>query len=169
MNSRATRPAQATSALKVQAALLELGLEIQVMELEVPARTATQAALALGLETGQIAKSLVFCAVDSGQAVLVVCAGDQRVDEAKVSRQIGARIERADPVFVREQTGFAIGGIPPLGHIRPLTVLLDVSLQRFEIVWAAGGTPHAVFPISPVQLASALGLAFSDVSAANQS
>jgi prolyl-tRNA editing enzyme YbaK/EbsC (Cys-tRNA(Pro) deacylase) len=140
------------SARRVQAALDALGLsDSRVRELDVPARTAQEAADALGVPVGAIAKSLVFRAA-SGGAVMVVAAGDRRVDEAKLGVALGERIGRADPAFVREATGYAIGGIPPLGHARPITLFVDASLARFQTVWAAGGTPHAVFPITPQAL-----------------
>jgi prolyl-tRNA editing enzyme YbaK/EbsC (Cys-tRNA(Pro) deacylase) len=142
----------AASARRVQAALDALGLaHARVRELDVPARTAREAADALGVPVGAIAKSLVFRAA-SGRAVMVVAAGDRRVDEAKVGAALGEPIGRADPAFVREATGYAIGGIPPLGHETPLALLVDASLARFATVWAAGGTPHAVFPIAPAAL-----------------
>ena len=142
----------APSARRVQAALDALGLaHARVRELDVPARTAREAADALGVPVGAIAKSLVFRAA-SGAGVMVVAAGDRRVDEARVGAVLGEPIGRADPAFVREATGYAIGGVPPLGHAMPLALLVDASLARFPTVWAAGGTPHAVFPIAPAAL-----------------
>lgn len=141
----------AASALRVQAALDALGLDARVRELAVPARTAQEAADALGVPVGAIAKSLVFRAPAAG-AVMVVAAGDRRVDEARIGAALGEPIRRADPAFVREATGYAIGGIPPLGHATPVVLFVDDSLARFETVWAAGGTPHAVFPIAPAAL-----------------
>jgi prolyl-tRNA editing enzyme YbaK/EbsC (Cys-tRNA(Pro) deacylase) len=147
----------AASARRVQAALDAVGLaHARVRELAVPARTAQEAADALGVPVGAIAKSLVFRAA-SGSAVMVVAAGDRRVDEAKVGAALGEPIGRADPAFVREMTGYAIGGIPPLGHARPLVLFVDASLARFGTVWAAGGTPHAVFPIAPAALSALPG------------
>jgi prolyl-tRNA editing enzyme YbaK/EbsC (Cys-tRNA(Pro) deacylase) len=140
------------SARRVQAALDALGLsDSRVRELDVPARTAQEAADALGVPVGAIAKSLVFRAA-SGGAVMVVAAGDRRVDEARLGVSLGEPIGRADPAFVRQATGYAIGGIPPLGHAEPITLFVDASLARFQTVWAAGGTPHAVFPITPQAL-----------------
>jgi prolyl-tRNA editing enzyme YbaK/EbsC (Cys-tRNA(Pro) deacylase) len=141
----------AASALRVQAALDALGIAARVRELDVPARTAQQAADALGVPAGAIAKSLVFRAAAAG-AVLVVAAGDRRVDEARVGAALGEPIARADADFAREATGYAIGGIPPLGHAGPIALFVDASLARFDTVWAAGGTPHAVFPITPAAL-----------------
>ena len=93
----------------------------------------------------------------SGRAVLVIAAGDRRVDEAKIAAQLGESIERARPEFVREHSGFAIGGVAPLGHAQPMVTFIDSSLRRFTEVWAAGGTPHTVFPIAPVDLLRVAG------------
>ncbi|MCA3214751.1 MAG: YbaK/EbsC family protein [Betaproteobacteria bacterium] len=151
MSEAAGRPLPA-SAQRVQAALLAAGVAVQVVELAVAARTAQQAADALGIAVGQIAKSLIFRAVSSGRAVLVIAAGDRRVDEARVAAALGEPIERATPEFVREHAGFAIGGVAPVAHARPMRTFVDASLRRFAVVWAAGGTPHCVFPIAPDQL-----------------
>jgi prolyl-tRNA editing enzyme YbaK/EbsC (Cys-tRNA(Pro) deacylase) len=151
------------SAQKVQAALAAAGVPSRIVELGVAARTSQQAADALGISVGQIAKSLVFRAAQSGRAVLVVAAGDRRVDEAKIATRLGEAIERARPEFVREPSGFAIGGVAPLGHARPMVTFVDSSLRRFAEVWAAGGTPHTVFPIAPAELVRVAGGAELDV------
>lgn len=140
------------SAQRVQEALAAAGLASQVVELAVAARTSQQAADALGIEVGQIAKSLIFRASHSGRAVLVIAAGDRRVDEARLQEALGEPIERASPEFVREHSSFAIGGVAPLGHATPMVTFVDASLRRFATVWAAGGTPHCVFPIAPSEL-----------------
>jgi prolyl-tRNA editing enzyme YbaK/EbsC (Cys-tRNA(Pro) deacylase) len=145
------------SAQRVQDALNAAGTDARVIELPVAARTSQQAADALGIEVGQIAKSLIFRAVPSGRAVLVIAAGDRRVDEARISALLGESIERAAPEFVREHSGFAIGGVAPLAHARPMTTFIDASLRRFGVVWAAGGTPHCVFPIAPAELVRVSG------------
>jgi prolyl-tRNA editing enzyme YbaK/EbsC (Cys-tRNA(Pro) deacylase) len=145
------------SAQRVQDALTAAGTEARVIELPVAARTSQQAADALGIEVGQIAKSLIFRAVPSGRAVLVIAAGDRRVDEARISALLGESIERATPDFVREHSSFAIGGVAPLAHARPMTTFIDASLRRFGVVWAAGGTPHCVFPIAPAELVRVSG------------
>ena len=144
--------AQQPSAQKVQAALAAAGVASRLVELSVAARTSQQAADALGITVGQIAKSLVFRAAQSGRAVLVIAAGDRRVDEAKIASRLGEPIERARPEFVREHSGFAIGGVAPLGHAQAMVTFIDSSLRRFNEVWAAGGTPHTVFPIAPADL-----------------
>jgi prolyl-tRNA editing enzyme YbaK/EbsC (Cys-tRNA(Pro) deacylase) len=145
------------SAQRVQDALTAAGTDARVIELPVAARTSQQAADALGIEVGQIAKSLIFRAVPSGRAVLVIAAGDRRVDEARISALLGESIERATPDFVREHSSFAIGGVAPLAHARPMTTFIDASLRRFGVVWAAGGTPHCVFPIAPAELVRVSG------------
>jgi prolyl-tRNA editing enzyme YbaK/EbsC (Cys-tRNA(Pro) deacylase) len=145
------------SAQRVQDALTAAGTDARVIELPVAARTSQQAADALGIEVGQIAKSLIFRAVPSGRAVLVIAAGDSRVDEARISALLGESIERATPDFVREHSSFAIGGVAPLAHARPMTTFIDASLRRFGVVWAAGGTPHCVFPIAPAELVRVSG------------
>ena len=145
------------SAQRVQAALDAAGIATRVIELAVAARTSQQAADALGVEVGRIAKSLVFRAVESGRAVLVIAAGDRRVNEAAVARALGEPIERAAPELVRQYSGFAIGGVAPVGHLRPMPTFVDASLRRFETVWAAGGTPHCVFAITPAELVRASG------------
>jgi prolyl-tRNA editing enzyme YbaK/EbsC (Cys-tRNA(Pro) deacylase) len=145
------------SAERVQRALAAAGVGARVVELDVAARTAQQAADALGIAVGQIAKSLIFRATPSGRAVLVIAAGDRRVSEARVASLLGEAIECATPEFVREHAGFAIGGVAPVAHAQPLTTFVDASLRRFETVWAAGGTPHCIFPIRPDDLVRVSG------------
>jgi len=145
------------SARRVQDALAAAGLASRVIELAVAARTSQQAADALGIGVGQIAKSLVFRAGTSDRAVLVIAAGDRRVDEARIAAYLGEPIDRADPAFVREHSGFAIGGVAPLAHAKPMVTFVDRSLRRFDTVWAAGGTPHCVFPLSPEELVRVSG------------
>lgn len=145
------------SAQRVQSALAAAGLDARVVELAVAARTSAQAAEALGVEVGQIAKSLVFRATQTGRPVLVIAAGDRRVDEARVAAKLGEPIERATPEFVREHAGFAIGGVAPVGHASAMVTFVDASLRRFPVLWAAGGTPHCVFPIDPASLVRVSG------------
>jgi len=138
------------TAQRVQDRLAELGLEAEVRELADSTRTAQEAANAVGAEVGQIVKSLVF--VDRAGPLLCLCAGDRRVDVAK----LGEDVRQARGSEVREATGFAIGGVPPVGHEQPLRTVIDASLRRFETVWCAGGTPHAVFPVRTDALIAAL-------------
>ena len=139
------------TALRLQERLRGLGLAVEVRELADSARTAAEAAAAVGVDEGQIVKSLVF-ADEQAQPFLVLCAGDRRVDTDKLGD--GVRPARADEV--RAATGFSIGGVPPLGHDRPLRTIVDASLRRFDTVWCAAGTPHAVFPVATEELIAAL-------------
>jgi prolyl-tRNA editing enzyme YbaK/EbsC (Cys-tRNA(Pro) deacylase) len=138
------------TALKVQQRLHDHGLDVEVSELADSTRTAPEAAAAVGVEVGQIVKSLVFA--DGEGPILVLCAGDRRVDTALLGDDV--RAAKADEV--REATGFAIGGVPPLGHERPLRTVVDASLRRFETVWCAAGTPHAVFEVRTEALIAAI-------------
>ncbi len=162
-----------TSAQRVQDALDAAGVATRIVEYDVPARTSAEAAAVLGCAVGQIAKSLVFKSA-SGAPVLVIASGAHRVDEAKIAALAGEAIGKADPAFVRATTGYAIGGIPPLGwtntlraarsdadspsgaalraHATPSRTFIDRNLLAYETVYAAGGTPHAMFPITPAEL-----------------
>ena len=150
------------SAQRVQKALDEAGLRCRVVEHASSARTSAEAATLLGCDVAQIAKSLVFRRGAEG-AVLVIASGANRVDEAKVAALLSEPIGRADAAFVRQATGYAIGGIPPLGHATPMPVLVDRRLTEFDIVYAAGGTPNALFPIEPSDLVRASGGIVADV------
>lgn len=153
-------PAQAFSASmqRVAQALKEAGHPHAPVMLADAARTAQQAADALGVQLGQIAKSIVFKRVHDNKAVLVITSGDLRVDESKVSRLVamadgsGGELARADAAFVKAQTGFSIGGVSPLAHAQPCVVLIDQALFRFTEIWAAAGHPHGVFCLTPAQL-----------------
>jgi len=143
------------SARRVQAALIELDLPADILRLADSTRTAPEAAAAVGCEQGAIVKSLVMRGVGSGEPVLVLVSGTNRADVALIEAAFGEPVERPDAAYVREITGYSIGGIPPVGHPRILPTLLDEDLLRFETVWAAAGHPHAVFPIAPAVLAEA--------------
>ncbi len=151
--------ATSPSALRVQAVL---GEGFRVLEFPASTRTAAEAAEAIGCTVGQIAKSILFRA-EGGRPVLVVACGTNRVDERKVAALLGEKIGRADAEFVRAATGYAIGGVPPVGHATPPAVLLDRDLTQFETIWAAAGTPNAVFRLTPAELARLTGAGFSDV------
>ena len=143
--------ALSSSAQRVQDALAAAGVSTRIVEYDVPARTSAEAAAVLGCAVGQIAKSLIFRAA-SGSPVLVIASGAHRVDEAKVAALAGEPIGKADADFVRAVTGYAIGGIPPLAHAQALRTFVDRNLMQYETVYAAGGTPHAMFPIAPAEL-----------------
>lgn len=152
------------SAQRVQDALAAKGLDCRIVEHASPSRTSAEAAALLGCDVAQIAKSLVFRRGDAGSdAVLVVASGANRVDEAKVAAILGESIGRADAAFVRAVTGYAIGGIPPLGHASAMPILVDRDLTRHATVYAAGGTPNALFPIAPADLVRASGGSIADV------
>ena len=148
------KPAESPSALKVQTAL---GERFQVMEFDASTRTAADAAAAIGCEVAEIAKSLIFRGVDSGRAILIIASGVDRVDEKKAAATVGEPIARADADFVREATGFAIGGVPPVGHKTQPIVLIEERLMGFAEIWAAAGTPNAVFCLTPSDLVQLTG------------
>ena len=143
------------SAQLIQHALRAKGLSCEVKELPDTTRSAKEAAKAIGCEVAEIAKSLVFRNIDQDVPVLVIASGPNRVDEAKISEILTCDIEMASPDYVRESTGFAIGGVPPLGHKTPLTTLIDQDLMSFDEIWAAAGTPFSVFMIEPHALVEA--------------
>jgi prolyl-tRNA editing enzyme YbaK/EbsC (Cys-tRNA(Pro) deacylase) len=150
------------SVVRVTDRLAELGATGSVTVLDGSARTAAQAAEQLGIEVAQIANSLVFSA--DGAPLLVLASGGHRVDTAKVAALVGAAsVDRADADFVRRHTGFAIGGVAPVGHPEPLRTLVDTALGRYDEVWAAAGHPHAVFPTTYDELLRLTGGTAADV------
>lgn len=147
---------------RVSEALATRGHPHAPVFLEVTARTAQEAADALGVQLGQIAKSVVFKRKQDGVAVLVVTSGDLRVDVEKVAGLTGP-VGRADADFVKTSTGFTIGGVSPVGHTTPPVMLIDRELLRFDEIWAAAGHPNGVFKLSPVQLQALTGAPLADV------
>jgi prolyl-tRNA editing enzyme YbaK/EbsC (Cys-tRNA(Pro) deacylase) len=147
---------------RVSQALSAAGHPNAPIWLDGAARTAAQAADALGVSVGQIAKSIVFRRESDARAVLVVTSGDRRVDEAKVAALVGA-LGRADASFVKASTGFAIGGVAPLGHLGEPVIVIDRLLARFDTVWAAAGHPRGVFAARPDELVALTGAAMCDV------
>jgi len=145
------------SAARVAAALEVRGFAFPVRELDRSTRTAAEAASAVGCKVEQIAKSILFRAAGSGRPVLVIASGANRVDEAAVAAILGEQLGRADADFVRRETGFAIGGVPPVGHERPVVTFIDEDLLKFDEVWAAAGTPFAVFRLPSAALAGLTG------------
>ena len=150
--------ATAPAAMRVQEIL---GSGFAVVEFEASTKTSADAAAAIGCGVAQIAKSLVFRAGE--RPVLVVASGTNRVDEKKVGALLGQKIERADADFVRATTGYAIGGVAPVGHATAPLVLLDEDLKRYDTIWAAAGTPNAVFRLTPADLERLTGAAFADI------
>jgi prolyl-tRNA editing enzyme YbaK/EbsC (Cys-tRNA(Pro) deacylase) len=145
------------AARKVQDALAARGFPNEVVERAESARTAPEAAAAVGCEVAQIVKSLVFRGRTTGRGVLVLASGSNRVDLSRVEALIGEPVEKADAEFVRRATGFAIGGVPPLGHPEPLLAVVDEDLRRFVRIWAAAGHPSAVFALTPDELVAMTG------------
>ncbi len=151
---------------RVSAVLAERGHPHAPRMLDDAARTAQQAADALGVALGQIAKSIIFRRKSDDAAVLVVTSGDLRVDEKKVQAIVcaeGGKLGRADADFVKDKTGFSIGGVSPLAHATPPVTLIDRALFRFDVIWAAAGHPHGVFPLSPDDLVRLTGAPVHDV------
>ena len=146
-----------SSAAKVQAALGARGYSFEVLELDQSTRTAAEAAAAVGCEVAQIAKSILFRGMESGRPVLVIASGANRVDERAVADLLGEKLGKADADFVRRETGFAIGGVPPVGHDRHIVTFIDEDILAFDEIWAAAGTPFAVFRLDPRLLAELTG------------
>ncbi len=147
--------------LRVEAALAEAGIESEVLHTPDSARTAEEAARAIGTSVAQIVKSLVFTC--DGAPVLALVSGTNRLDTKALGELAGGRIERADADLVRAATGYAIGGIPPIGHPTALPTWIDRDLLAFAVVWAAAGTPNAVFPVAPDALVRASGATVADI------
>ena len=145
------------SARRVQQAIAAAGFDFQVREFPASTRTSDEAAAAIGCAVAQIAKSLVFRAKDSGRPVLVMASGANRVDEKAVGRLLGEKLVRADADFVRSATGFAIGGVPPVGHRETPAAFIDADLMGLTEIWAAAGTPNAVFRLTPSELLALTG------------
>jgi prolyl-tRNA editing enzyme YbaK/EbsC (Cys-tRNA(Pro) deacylase) len=145
------------SAQKVQDTLKSLGFPHEVIELPQTTRSAAEAAQAVGCQVAQIAKSLVFKGTRTGAPVLVIASGANRVNEKQLGQLLGEPIERPDADFVRARTGFAIGGIPPVGHAEPLHTFVDADLLQYDTIWAAAGTPNAVFQLAPADLVEMTG------------
>jgi Cys-tRNA(Pro) deacylase len=141
-----------TSAQKIQDQLKSLGYDYTVIEHAESTRTAQEAAERAGCELGQIVKSLIFKGKETGKPILVLTSGANRVDEKRISEYAGEAIGRADADFVRTVTGFAIGGVPPIGHAQRMETYLDEDFLQYETIWAAAGTPNAIFELSTEDL-----------------
>lgn len=142
------------SAQRVQDVLIERGFTNQIVELAESTRTSVEAAAAVGCEVAQIAKSLIFRGATTGKAILIIASGSNRVNEKAMVAHVGEKLQRADADFVREQTGFVIGGVPPLAHAHPLETYIDADLWQYANIWAAAGHPNAVFLLTPDELAA---------------
>ncbi len=140
------------SAEKVQEALQRLGFKNKVLELQTTTRTSAEAAQAVGCEVGQIAKSIVFRTVKTDQPVLVIASGPNRINEKRIEEKVSEPIGKADADFVRQKTGFVIGGVPPVGHKEKMQIFIDEDLLKYQEIWAAAGTPNALFKLTPSEL-----------------
>ena len=136
------------SAKKVKDILASLGVDIEVMELPSSTRTAVEAASAIGCSVAQIAKTILFRTVREKKPIIVVASGRNRINEVTIETQVGEPIEKADAAYVRERTGFVIGGVPPVGHLESIYTIVDEDLLEVGDIWAAAGTPHAVFRLT---------------------
>ena len=145
------------SAQKIQDALRNLGFDLTVIENTESARTAQEAADRVGVTLGQIVKSLIFKGKTSGKPILVLTSGSNRVDEKRIKAYAGEKIGRAEPDFVRVVTGYAIGGVPPIAHVQQMETYLDEDLMQYDVIWAAAGTPNAVFELTPDDLQKMTG------------
>ena len=141
-----------SSAQKVQEVLSRQGFTFSVRELPASTRTAREAADAVGCRVEQIAKSLIFRGTRTDAPILVIASGINRVNESKLADLVGEPVAKADAEFVRAHTGFSIGGVPPVGHTNPIKTWLDEDLLQWDVIWAAAGTPHAVFELRPEDL-----------------
>lgn len=145
------------SAQRVQDAIHARGFTNQVIELADSTRSAAEAAAAVGCDVAQIAKSLIFQGKSSGEAILVIASGANRVNEKAVGKLLGQKLSRPNAEFVREQTGYAIGGVPPLGHARTIKTLIDEDLLALDTIYAAAGHPFALFALTPTELVEMTG------------
>lgn len=150
---------------RVQAALAAQGIAAETLEMAAETRTAEQAAAAAGCALDQIVKSIIFRGETSGHVVLFLTAGGNRVDPAKATGVAGQRLDKADAELIRAETGFAIGGVAPVGHLRRIEAWLDPRLLDFDLVWAAAGTPRHVFAIAPADLLRITGAKAADFTA----
>ncbi len=147
---------------RVTKALQDVGLSITPIEMDAETRTAQQAADTAGCALDQIAKSIIFGGQNSGTAIMFITAGGNQVDTAKASAVAGEPLGKADAALIRAQTGFAIGGVAPVGHLNPIRAFIDPRLLEFDVVYAAAGTPRHIFPIAPQQLVEISGAQHSD-------
>jgi len=151
------------SARKVQDAAAALGLAVEVREMAESTRTAEEAAAACGVTVGQIVKSLIFLGATSRKPYLLLVSGSNRVSEKGVAQHLGEKLKRPDADAVRALTGYAIGGIPPFGHASALATYIDRDLMQYDVIWAAAGTPKAVFRTEPAKLQAATGAVVIEV------
>lgn len=153
------------SVRRVQSALAEAGVEARILEMGESTRTALDAAQAAGCAVDQIAKSIIFRGEETGHVVLFLTAGGNRVDASKATAVAGQPLGKADADLIRAETGFAIGGVAPVGHLKPVTAYFDSRLMDFDVVWAAAGTPRHIFAMDPRRLLDITGAKVADFTA----
>lgn len=153
------------SVRRVQSALAEAGVEARILEMGESTRTALDAAQAAGCAVDQIAKSIIFRGEETGHVVLFLTAGGNRVDASKATAVAGQPLGKADADLIRAETGFAIGGVAPVGHLKPVTAYFDSRLMDFDVVWAAAGTPRHIFAMDPRRLLDITGAEVADFTA----
>ena len=145
------------TAHKVQDKLKTLGFSNEVVELQTTTRTAAEAAQTIGCQVEQIAKSIVFQGRETHKPILVIASGPNRVNEKRIEELISEPLAKADANFVRQKTGFVIGGVPPIGHLEKMEIFIDEDLLQYEEIWAAAGSPNAVFKLTPSDLMKMTG------------
>lgn len=163
MSQPITAPTASSSRQRVEHALHALGMPADIVEFDTSMRTSAEAAVAIGCEVAQIAKSVVFRGKTTDRCIIVIASGADRVDENRLHAELGEKVSRADAAFVRERTGFAIGGVAPVGHIGAVSVLVDRALWSLDPIWAAAGTPNTVFRLSADDLHRIAGIRVVDV------
>jgi prolyl-tRNA editing enzyme YbaK/EbsC (Cys-tRNA(Pro) deacylase) len=165
MSTSKIAEAESPSVARVRAEAERLGLAIRPLRLDASTRTAEQAAVACGCRVDQIVKSIIFRVAGDDRHVLFLTAGGNRVDPAKARALAGVSLEKADAAGVRAHTGFAIGGVAPIGHLSPIEAWFDPKLLSYDVIWAAAGTPNHVFSVAPRALADAVGATVADFTA----
>ncbi|THF63038.1 YbaK/EbsC family protein [Pseudothauera nasutitermitis] len=163
MSAETATPPVSASRIRVENALRALGMPTDIVEFAMPTRSSAEAAAAIGCGIEQIAKSVVFRGKASDACIVVIASGADRIDEKRLAAELGEKVGRADADFVRQRTGFAIGGVAPVGHAGEVTVLVDRALWALEPIWAAAGTPNAVFRLSADDLHRIPGIRVVDV------
>jgi len=148
---------------RVEAVLAAAGVDVDIRVFPAGTRTAADAAAAIGCQVAEIAKSIVLRAAKTGDVVVIVTSGSNRVDEGKVARHLGQPVARADADFVKARTGFTIGGVAPVGHLHTPLMLIDADLMQFDYIWAAAGTGDSVFRLTPAALRTLTSAPVADV------
>ncbi len=151
------------SSQKIQDFLIKQNLSLKVIEFHETTKTSIDAAKQIGCKIGQIAKSLIFQKQNSSELILIITSGKNRVCIEKIEKIINNKIKQADPTYIKQETGFAIGGIPPFAHNKKITTILDITLKDYDEIWAAAGTPNSVFSLTPKLLQELTQSEFYDI------